>query len=104
MSRASLLLRVATGATKSLLEDAGIAFEDVAFWWGRVGGSRGLWDEVPEVEALPDLWASVDEALRTVTAWVDGRGESHMELRAGCAGPLAVLGDAEIVGIWGLAS
>lgn len=40
MARALLLLRIATGATRRSLLDAGIGFDALRFWWGPVGSDR----------------------------------------------------------------
>lgn len=104
MARAALLLRIATGATRAMLHDAGILFTDVKFWWEDIGRSRGLWDQTPDALDLPDLWADVADALSALEGWLIAPGSSYMRLRSDCADSLAVLGGAEIIGLWGLAS
>lgn len=104
LARAALLLRIATGATRALLDDAGIGFTDVEFWWESIGRSRGLWEQTPDPLMLPDRWADVEDALRRIEDWLDVSGGSYLRLRSDCADSFAVLGGAEIVGLWGLAS
>ena len=63
MARATLLLRVATGASARLLGNAGISANDIAFWWEPLGLERGLWDSATPPGELSDLWADVRAAL-----------------------------------------
>lgn len=104
IARAALLLRIATGATKAMLGDAGIPFTDIEFWWESIGRSRGLWDSTPDPLHLPDLWADIEDALRVLEGWLGTPSPSYLRLRSDCASSLAVLGGAEVVGLWGLAS
>jgi len=104
IARAVLLLRVATGATTAMLSDAGVPFAATEFWWGGIGETRGLWERTPNPLALPDLWADVSDALDDLEAWLSSPQNSYMSLRADCAPSIAVLSNAEVIGLWGLAS
>jgi hypothetical protein len=68
ISRAILLLRIAAGAARGLIGDAGLSSETIAFWWRSVGHARGIWDGDPEGE-LVDLWADVSPLLEDLRSF-----------------------------------
>jgi len=43
ISRAALLLRVATAANSRLMKEAHVSSADLEFWWSALGEERGLW-------------------------------------------------------------
>jgi len=59
MSRASLLLRAATGTNSQLFKDAGINSSSFSFWWKGLGHTRGLWDGIDDKSELIDLWSDI---------------------------------------------
>ena len=63
MGRAMLLLRVASGAARHMLIQAGIGLDDIAFWWHPYGEDRGLWGRPPAAVDLTDSWADAEEVL-----------------------------------------
>lgn len=60
MARTTVLLRISTGASLQLLDDAGLSTADTRPWVAALGNSRGLWpmNEFPD-DPL-DLWADID--------------------------------------------
>lgn len=63
ISRAYLLLRMATGAVEQQLRQSGRSTADIAFWWEKIGEAHGLWDFGNKPAHLRDLWADVQNPL-----------------------------------------
>lgn len=105
LSRAVLLLRVATGSAHDLLHQAGFGRDALSFWWQKLGEARGLWAPGSPPAALSDLWADVEESLNELTA-VEADDPTAMEsvnnVAFGTDGRLNVLSSHERVGLWGL--
>ncbi|MCV0377515.1 hypothetical protein [Microbacterium sp.] len=91
ISRALLLLRLATGSTAELLRDAGIDRKSVEFWWLELLDARGIWDG-GITPSLDELWDDLADALDDVRAaaaakppvsavdWLTGNAASHARL------------------------
>lgn len=62
LSRAALLLRIATGAANFLLQKTGVDRNNIEFWWKSIGENRGLWDRNSS-DPLIDMWTDVQFAL-----------------------------------------
>jgi hypothetical protein len=106
ISRAALLLRIATGANSLMLKEIGISLQDIKFWWSNLGEQRGLWEKAEEPADLRDLWADVEAAIREMTEW-RGDGPSpertFIRWRQDRLLDISVLGECERIGLWGLA-
>jgi hypothetical protein len=104
MARATLLLRVATGASARLLAGAGIGADDLAFWWEPLGWERGLWEPAAPPEQLSDLWADARAALEDMGDWEANTSSdtSHAMWRQSQADAIAVLSECERIAFWGL--
>ena len=107
LSRAALLLYVATSAAGRLLRSAGYSSEDLAFWWDRFGTSRGLWDS-PDVFTHPrDFWADIEASLTDCDAWLSTtppQSRSLSRFRQRQSRALHDLGAWDVVAVWGLVS
>jgi len=105
ISRAALLLFVATAAGRRLLSNATYSSEDVRFWWARHGEDRALWNIGDSPANLQDLWADIAESINDSSAWrarhAAGR-PSLREWRTSQTSALSSFGGFELVGIWGL--
>ena len=102
MSRATMLLRLATGASANLLFEAGIEREDLDFWIQAVGTGRGIWHPDDSPDELIDLWADVDSVLQQIELQVNNRSPSPREMWQDESKGLAILGECERVALWGL--
>lgn len=60
ISRAALLLRVATGSTSVLLEDANVSKNDLNFVWDNYGFNNGFWDSARPVSDFYKLWSEIE--------------------------------------------
>lgn len=98
LSRATLLLRIATGAARDFLSDAGIGIGDLEFWWRTVGEDTGIWEGDPPSD-FADLWADTAaalaeiEAVRPIPTYADGIDIARQR---------TVLGQAERLMLWGM--
>lgn len=71
LARATLLLRVATGLSADLLDQAGSTVKaDLEFWWQSQAVRRRLWPEKSPVDSFPDLWQDVEWALESIDEWM----------------------------------
>jgi hypothetical protein len=105
LSRAALLLRLATGSTTKLFRDAGIDGDSIAFWWQRLGHGRGLWEGEKQPNDLIDLWADIEALLQSVEAFqADNETASQTFFLAGniLHQALIGLGSCERVPIWSI--
>lgn len=60
ISRALLLLRISTGASSVLLEDAGVNKTDLSFIWDNYGFNNGFWDSKIPVTDFYHLWSEIE--------------------------------------------
>jgi hypothetical protein len=105
ISRAMLLLRIATGGCGRLLREAQLDRDLLKFWWARLGEERGLFDAHSEPGELIDLWADIENAVREVQIWREsnvGSNPSFSKWRQDRASEMSVLGGCERVALWGL--
>lgn len=72
VSRAILLLRMASAATDNLLQKSIVDRADLKFWWDALGRSAGFWEPDSEPDQLTDLWQDVQENLEVVESWLSG--------------------------------
>ncbi|MFK4767104.1 hypothetical protein [Rhizobium sp. ZW T2_16] len=64
LSRALLLLRLATQMNNQNFEAAGLnTIDDLQFWWPKFGSERGFYDHSAPPDELSDLWSDVEIAL-----------------------------------------
>lgn len=70
LSRATLLLRVATGSLATLLHESNTVFQtDLVFWWTKPAVRRKLWPRNGAPTAFSDLWDDAEEAIQAVREW-----------------------------------
>lgn len=102
ISRAALLLNLATAAARRHLVKAGYDDNDLRFWWHNYGCERGFWAESDSVNPI-DLWADMGECLKDLNEWRSTNGGTELfELRRNQRLSREMLGAFELVGIWGL--
>ncbi|KAB2757671.1 DUF4398 domain-containing protein [Brucella anthropi] len=66
ISRAVLLLRVASGSASQTLKDAGFIASDIEFWWTELGPARGLWNDGSTPDSAADLWSDIEVAISSL--------------------------------------
>ncbi len=108
MSRAALLLRVATGACNALLEEVGFSGVDLSFWLNNLGERRGFWRSGNEPRNITDLWADVDQAIENLLQWEEncdrsGLPSTPFDWLRDCASEISDLGRCERIALWSIA-
>lgn len=103
IARATLLLRLATGAARNNLKTLGTAdVDNLSFWWNPIGESKGLWEPGVPPAQFSDLWQDIDDSLDQLQTWRDAGGQSKKELFNGAARDIRSLSSCERVGLWSL--
>lgn len=102
ISRAALLLRIASGSVQDLLQQAGFDKATLEFWWQSIGETRGLWAPGEAPLELHDLWAEVRDAFSEVLAESPDAPGSISSLASGIGRHFNVLCSHERVGLWGV--
>jgi hypothetical protein len=106
IGRATLLLRIASGACLANLEalPGGTANAGPAFWWKQVGEDRCLWHPGDPPARFVDLWADISDALQDLHLWrnhAPAGGLSYNSLWRERPASASVLGSCERIGLWG---
>ena len=105
LSRAALLLRIATGSCGLHLNKIGTGWESFVFWLDDIGIRRGFWERGAYPEYPIELWTDIEEALETIgEAQQNGDrwGESpHGPKSHLPVGSLTRLEECERIGLWG---
>ena len=105
LSRAALLLFVATAAVRGLLTNAAYTPGSLSFWWNSIGEDRGLWNAGGSPADPLDLWADILVALTDSSEWRARNPPGSVSLRDWRRADMPerdYLGGFELVGIWGL--
>lgn len=105
ISRATLLLRIASGSISQLFHEAGYDADSVAFWWQGFARNRGLWDDTCEADALTDLWSDVAVCLEDIEHFQtthDIEKQTFARLGTEYGNALVRLGSCERVAIWSM--
>lgn len=104
MARASLLLRLATGAAQRLLRDAGVRPTDIDFWISGLAEANGLWSTPADrPRQLTDLYEDVMTALDEIQT-LDASGAPEVRLLSAWSRQTRLstltLGGMERVPVW----
>ena len=103
ISRAALLLFVASGSSRQLLKNAGYTSDTIAFWWQKHGVDRGLWAPGDLPEDPMDTWADITIAIDELATWGSTNATASLEsMRQSQQQNINELGAFELVGIWSL--
>jgi len=104
ISRATLLLRIATGACSQLIKKADFGRNDLKFWWKPFGEDRGLWKPKNEPDNLKDLWADIEMAVNEIQEWENNNktNASYSHWQRDCSLAISILGSCERIALWGL--
>ncbi len=103
ISRAALLLFLASSSARLLLRKAGYTATDLGFWWQTHGIERGLWSQNEAPDDPLDTWADVSMALQDLSGWINANpGASVYQLRSEHRASIDMLGAFERAGIWSL--
>ena len=104
ISRASLLLRVATGAVREGFRSADVNLDSLRFWWQNAGIKQGLWHSAPPTIDSSELWQDIGEALEDISDCVLHDDTSRRRFLMTCARPLLDATGTVRFALMGLAS
>lgn len=107
ISRAALLLRVASGCCARLLVNSGIAHGDISYWWVPWGEDRGLWRPGGMPWPLTALWEDIADSLDDLEDSTRADPEvasSYSAFLDACASPVLTLSSCERIALWSLAA
>jgi hypothetical protein len=105
LSRASLLLRLATGASVELLLSSGYSWLDFEFWWKALGNDIGLWELGNEIDVPDDLWEDINNSINEIDKWEKNTASPstfNLHITNTNAKDLWVLSGTERIALWGL--
>lgn len=103
ISRAALILRVATGSAANLYAAAGRPLSSVDHWWRSLGEARGFWPPSGPTLPLTELWGDVEVALDDLAGLgVLRTGSTYHQMVQDAGKELSVLGGCERVGLWAM--
>ena len=90
LSRAALLLRLASGSCGYHLLQANSDWESLMFWLDDIGARRGFWSSRRHPEDAVELWTDIAEVLEEIEAGVTDPDYERSELE-----------ECERIGMWG---
>jgi len=105
LSRAVILLRLATGACLHLFQNTTCNQTNLKFWWKSLGLERGLWKPDLEPANLTDLWGDIGSALEDLKEWelkYPEQTATQLTWRREMAAQIATLAECERVALWGM--
>jgi hypothetical protein len=105
VSRATLLLRIASGSTADLFQAVGFTSDAIAFWWKRMGQSRGLWDGARGADSLLDLWADIESVLHDLAIFQEKHppgAQTFFRVGNELGEAVVGLGSCERIAVWSL--
>ena len=105
VSRALLLLRLATGVVRSAFLDAqfDLAADDLQPWFNTVGIDRGFWSANRPPEEFEELWDEVSYAVTDLDQYVSTDiGGDQLRFGDSLRDQVAFLSQAERACIWGV--
>ncbi len=103
ISRAALLLRIATGATAQLFKHQNLDKMSLDFWWKPLGEERGFWEPGNEPSNFSDLWADLEVVLNEEKSWREqvGSALSFNSWHNNNSDCIQKLGGCERIALWG---
>jgi hypothetical protein len=103
ISRASLLLRISTGCTSILLEDARIDKSELNFIWGNYGFNNGFWETAKPVSEFYKLWSEIEGEYTDLSSNLDEiSGSSSFSIREELDEDINRLSQFNRAALWGI--
>lgn len=103
LSRAGLLLRLASGVCSLHLAETGMTWDSLMFWLNDIGIRRGFWKPDAYPENSIDIWSDISEALEEIEE-AQSRGVEtgfHNSHPASLTYSLCKMEECERIGMWG---
>lgn len=107
ISRAVLLLRIASGSTSRAFTDADHSLGDSQFWWKALGNSRGIYDGDIEGDDLQLLWSDVINHLDDLENYQNDTAadaQTFYDIGRRLGQVILGLGSCERVTLWSMAT
>ena len=103
LSRAGLLLRLASGMCSLHFAEAGMTWGSLMFWLNDIGIRRGFWKQNAYPENSIDIWSDISEALEEIEeALSQGTATGfHNSHPASLTYSLCKMEECERIGMWG---
>lgn len=102
ISRAALLLRVATGSASILLEDAGVNKSDLDFVWANYGFNNGFWETPKPVSQFYELWSELETEFSEINTEIAPLNNSSYFIRREIEEDLNKLSQFNRACLWGI--
>lgn len=103
LSRALLLLRIATGSASALLKESGASDKGkLAFWWSNNSVCRRLWSPENQPDSFSDLWEDISEAKDGLLSVAQPNDVSYHRIWNNHGALASMLSTTERVALWGL--
>ena len=77
LSRAMLLLRIASGVCALKLDQAHVTKDDLRFWWDSLGQACGYWAPGNEPDTFTDLWTDVSSTIGDIDVVLQTHGSPN---------------------------
>lgn len=106
ISRAFLLLRIATGANNLLMQEASVDCSQLDFWWKNIFKSKNipLENETDEF-IMDDLWSDIEDiALADIEPWINGSIDDLDTMKRELSYATILLSEGERAMLWGLST
>lgn len=97
MSRATLLLRLATGVGTGMIKKASLSRQELEFWWKGLGENFGLWKH-GDPDPILDLWVEIDAALQNLSSAASGVAD-HFDWRTTLSREVLALSGCERIAL-----
>lgn len=102
ISRAALLLRVSTGTTSLLLEEADIQKQELNFVWDNYGFHNGFWDSTSPISDFYSLWNDIEEEYTNMQESIDDINNSSYAFNSELKGSCGILSQFNRAALWGI--
>lgn len=104
LARATLLLRLATGCARDLLDQAAIGYTDFRWWCEQLGNARALLSTDESITEPSELWVDVEQAVADIEQQIATGVPDYAVLHERCSRELGILGGCERMALVGLAA
>ena len=103
LSRALMLLRLASGSCRLFVINSGVPKWELVFWWHAFGEEASLWDKGDGPADPQELWLDIQQAIQDLDTWLEGDEYTKMRtFRLNQSAGISVIDEAERAAFWGI--